>query len=258
MTESIPENTPALWMDHFPRPAAQGHKYHRGFAAILGAPELTGATRLAAAACSRVGCGLVTVVAQARSDIYRATLPPDIMVQSGVPQKATVLLGGPGGITQPQMQTLWEADHLHARVFDAGAIPAAQDMQRFDGRCILTPHTGEFERAFGPVGAQADAAARQLAARSGATVVLKSDRTVIASADGRALRNTHTSPYLAKAGTGDVLAGLIAGLVAQGMPHFEACCAAVWLHGEAGRLIGPGLIAGDIPEALPAILRALL
>jgi len=251
-------NTQDIWRAQLPRPAIDGHKYHRGFAAVIGAPELTGATRLAATACSRIGCGLVSVVAEQRGDIYRMTLPPDIMVQADLPEKANVLLGGSGGIPTGQSTAMLTASGLDARVFDAGALPTHKERGKLDSTCILTPHTGEFERAFGPITRPDHAAAQQLAQASGATVVLKSAQTVIASADGRLAINTHTSPYLAKAGTGDVLAGLIAGLAAQGMPHFEACCAAVWIHGEAGKRIGPGLVAGDISKRLPDILKDLL
>lgn len=252
------QNSPDVWRAYLPRPAVDGHKYHRGFAAVIAAAELTGATRLAATACSRIGCGLVSVVARQRSDIYRMTLPPDIMVQSELPEKTSVLLGGSGGITAAQTAMMLAASGLTAKVFDAGAMPHRKDLAKLDTTCILTPHTGEFTRAFGSITTSDCAAAKQIARQSGATVVLKSAQTVVASADGRVVLNTHTSPYLAKAGTGDVLAGLIAGLAAQGMPHFEACCAGVWIHGEAGRRIGAGLIAGDISDQLPDILKDFL
>lgn len=251
-------NGPDLWAAHLPRPAMDGHKYHRGYAAIFAASELTGATRLAATACSRIGCGLVSVVAQTRGDVYRSSLPPDIMVHDQVPEKASVLLGGPGGITPEQAIVLLAAPDLQARVFDAGAIPSRAQFNQLDATCILTPHIGEFERAFGALDGGAEASARRVSIESGAIVVLKSSQTVVAAPDGRAIVNCHTSPYLAKAGTGDVLAGLISGLVAQGMPPFEACSAAVWIHGEAGIRIGPGLIAGDIADIIPRILHDLL
>ena len=250
-------NDPKLWSNTLPRPAADGHKYDRGYAAIYGAADLTGATRLAAAACSRMGAGLVGVVAEGRGDVYRASLPPDIMVARNVPEKANVLLGGPGGIAPEQKEELLAASDRDARVFDAGAIPGENRFGSLDDTCILTPHVGEFERLFGAMD-NAEKAARAVTERSGAVIILKSSRTVIVDPTGRTVVNTHGSPYLAKAGTGDVLAGMIAGLVAQGMPPFEASCAAVWMHGEAGRRIGCGLIAGDIADHLPAILDMLL
>ena len=143
-----------------------------------------------------------------------------------------------------------------ARVLDADAI--VSKLSGLDENCILTPHQGEFERAFGRLEGSRSEQAQAAARLSGALVVLKGAETIIAHPDGRFAINTHASPWLAKAGTGDVLAGMIAGLLAQGMPSFESALAAVWIHGEAGIEIGPGLIAGDIPEAIPGILRKLL
>ena len=244
--------------DEVPIPTAHGHKYHRGYAAIFGAPELTGATRLAAAACNRIGAGLVTVVAKKRAEFYRCCLQPDIMVHNVLPEGATVALAGPGGVAKAHLESLLQNRALQVRIFDAGALPKRKDFSLLDDRCILTPHHGEFEAAFGPINGDDETAARRAAEQSGAIIVLKSARTIVADPVGRLVLSTHTNPYLAKAGTGDVLAGMIAGLVAQKMPAFDACCAAVWMHGEAGIRLGPGLIASDIPEAIPKILRDLL
>ena len=255
--EAIP-NQIEKWLPALPRPTDRSNKYDRGYVAIYAAPHLTGATRLAATACNRIGAGLVGVVASSRADVYRTCLPPDIMVNEQLPSKASVALGGSGGIEPQHFEELLRASHMEARVFDADALPGREHFHNLDSTCILTPHHGEFERAFGPIEANPELAAHGAARASGAIVVLKSSRTIIASPDGSLIANTHASPYLAKAGTGDVLAGLIAGLAGQGMVPLSACCAAVWIHGEAGLGIGPGLVASDIPGRVPSILKTLL
>lgn len=258
MSTSSTNNAPQIWQKRLPRPAPDGHKYHRGYAAIFGAPLLTGATRLAATACSRIGAGLVTVVASENADIYRTCLPADIMVHDELPPKASVALSGSGGVAPAHSRSLLNNRELKARVFDADALPERGDFQHLDDSCILTPHHGEFERVFGAIDNDTENAARKAAVASGAIVVLKSSTTVIANPRGETVINRHASPYLAKAGTGDVLAGMITGLVAQGMQPFDACCVAVWMHGESGIRLGVGLIASDIPDTIPEILRELL
>ncbi|MEO1187875.1 MAG: NAD(P)H-hydrate dehydratase [Pseudomonadota bacterium] len=252
-------NSPALWSALLPRPEPDDHKYHRGHSVILGADMYTGATRLAAEACSRIGSGLVTVMSDTQADTYRATLPADIMVRSGAIadlNRPSVLLAGPGGCSDDQAQKLINADPVLLIVLDADAIRLSPELG--SRTCILTPHVAEFERYFGSTSLQSTDQAREAAQSSGHVIVLKGPYTAIAAPDGRVSLNMTASPYLAKAGTGDVLAGLITGLAAQGMPPFEAACAAVWMHGHAGKRIGPGLIPQDITSEIPAILSDLL
>lgn len=144
-------------------------------------------------------------------------------------------------------------------MLDAGAIGAVMRHRApTDRQRIITPHQGEFDRAFPDLGGGVETRAVAAARLTASLVVLKGRDTIVAAPDGRLVVNSRSSAYLATAGTGDVLAGLIAGLLAQGMPPFEACCAAIWIHAEAGIRFGPGLVAGDIPDMVPAILSRLL
>jgi len=254
------ENGPGLWQDKLPHPQPDDHKYKRGHVAIFAATDLTGATRLAAEACSRMGAGLVTVLTTQRADVYRSTLPPDIMVSEDTLDRVkspTALLGGCGGVAPAQRNELYARFEGRTRVFDADAIPGREDWGVLDSDSILTPHDGEFEKIFPDLKGERETKALQAAKLCGAIVILKGSRTIIAAPDGRCVTNIHASPWLAKAGTGDVLAGMIAGLAAQSMDPFHASCAAIWIHGEAGRQIGPGLVAGDIAGQLSQILGEL-
>lgn len=253
-------NGPALWANVLPRPDAASHKYDRGYCTIFGAPSLTGATRLAAAAANRVGAGLVTVQCETRGDVYRAALPPEIMVQDAgeaVSEKTTALLGGPGGLSPPHLDELLSRHDL-PRVIDSGGFPSTPDRLNGNSATILTPHEGEFAKLFGLIGADKAEAALKAAQASGAIVVLKGALTVIAHPDGRIVLNDRPNPYLATAGTGDVLAGLMTGLLAQHMDAFWAASAGVWIHSEAAERVGPGLIASDIAAIVPNILADLL
>lgn len=256
-------NSPELWQHLVPKPTVDGHKYDRGHAIIHGALELTGATHLASAACNRVGAGLITVIAPKKSDIYRTILPPDIMVREKTGKnlkKVTAILAGPGGASKDQQKKAIRNPWGAACILDANAIPLAKNdhYPHLPANTVLTPHDGEFSKAFSDLTGERHDKALAAAKLSGAIVVLKGMTTLIAAPDGRLVVNEHGSPWLAKAGTGDVLAGMITGLIAQGMGPFDACAAACWIHGEAGIRIGPGLIASDIERMLTTLLKELL
>ncbi|SDG95684.1 NAD(P)H-hydrate dehydratase [Roseospirillum parvum] len=268
-------NDPALWT--LPRPDPAGHKYSRGHALVVGGGRLTGAGRLAARAARRVGAGLLSVAAPAAVHALYAGDQPGVMVRPlDGPGDLDALLtdsrlnawllgpgGGAGEVLAGRVLTVLASGR--PVVLDADALTsfaeAPQSLFRaVRGPAVLTPHGGEFARLFpdlDPARLGRLEATRAAARRSGAVVVLKAFDSVVAAPDGRAVINANAVPDLASAGTGDVLAGFVLGLLAQGMAPFEATCAAVWLHGAAGRAVGPGLIAEDLPEALPGVLRHL-
>ena len=274
-------NAPGLWAADYPWPKMSGHKYSRGHALVVSGPLAhTGAARMGARGALRAGAGLVTVASPPDAVAINAAHLTAIMLlpfdgAAGLSailadrRKNAVLLGPALGVGSPTRKlvaavlesgaaTVLDADALTSYAEDAselfGAIAASA------GRpVVLTPHEGEFHRLFSDIGAEGKLErARAAALRSGAIVVLKGPDTVIASPDGRAAINENAPPWLATAGAGDVLGGIITGLLAQGMPGFEAACAGVWLHGAAAGAFGPGLIAEDIPETIPAVLRALV
>jgi ADP-dependent NAD(P)H-hydrate dehydratase / NAD(P)H-hydrate epimerase len=272
-------NGPALWLRAFPFPDPDGHKYDRGHAlAVSGPMHRTGASRLAARAALRAGAGLVTLAS-----------PPDALVVNAVHLTAVMLVAmegaeglgtlladrrytalclGPAlGVGQGTRELVAEALGAgQATVLDADALTSFEDQpEALFGRIrtsaphiVLTPHEGEFARLFGPVAADRIGAARRAARQSGAVVVLKGPRTVIAGPGGRAAVQMNAPAELATAGSGDVLAGIVLGLLAQGMPGFEAAAAAVWLHAMAAERFGPGLISEDIEAGIPAVLAHLL
>jgi NAD(P)H-hydrate repair Nnr-like enzyme with NAD(P)H-hydrate dehydratase domain len=247
-------NAPSLWLNEFPRRMADSHKYDYGHALIYAAPELTGATRLAAESCSRMGAGLVTVLSpRAAANVYRASLPAHIMVRDDLEwndDRVTARLYGSGGISvEPDFSS------GISMVLDADALIDLP--KKLHDKIVLTPHEGEFARAFPDLRGSKTERAAFAAKQSGAVVVLKGSETVIAAPDGHVVSNTHATPWLATAGTGDVLAGMITGLLAQGMAVFSASCAAVWIHGEAALRFGPGLVASDLPYMLPGVLKDL-
>jgi hydroxyethylthiazole kinase-like uncharacterized protein yjeF len=253
------KNAPEVWIKDLPRPTPNGHKYDRGHTVILGSDAYTGATRLAAEACSRIGSGLVSVLSAPQAQTYRQTLPADIMVSDAgldTLNRVNTLLAGPGGCSAAQADTVIATQSEVKLVLDADAIRLWPNVK--DRDVIVTPHEGEFSRYFGALTGNEATRAADAAKQSGAVIALKRPNTIVAAPDGRIVENHTASPYLAKAGSGDVLAGLIAGLVAQGMPSFAAACAGVWIHGAVSERIGPGLVPQDMFPELRVILAELL
>ena len=278
------ENLPQLWRDKFSIPRAQGHKYDRGHAVVVSGPAWsTGAARLAARGALRAGAGLVTIASTREALAVNAAASLAVMVRpvDGATELARFLADprlnalaiGPGlGVSEATCELVLAAlDGERAVVLDADAITSfAKSPQRLataikargDRATILTPHEGEFSRYFHGLDAETKAGsklqrARRAAELTGAVILLKGPDTVVAAADGRASIAANAPAFLATAGAGDVLTGIAAGLLAQGMPAFEAASAAVWLHGEAASAFGIGLVADDLSEQLPGVYRAL-
>jgi len=281
------ENHPDLWLPALPYPAFDAHKYTRGHACVFsGGPSATGAARLAALAAARAGAGAVTVLSAPAAMQVNAAHLTAIMLRRieteeelaafARERKPSSYVIGPGFGAGERARRFTlallrerntgckgiviDADAITsfrdapALLFDAAALPDAPSV-------VLTPHVGEFRRLFpdlaeGEAGSKLEAA-RAAARRAKAVIIYKGPDTVIAAPDGRARINANGTPFLATAGSGDVLGGIVAGLLAQGMSAFDAASAAVWIHAEAGSRFGPGLIAEDLPSLLPAILKDL-
>jgi hydroxyethylthiazole kinase-like uncharacterized protein yjeF len=278
------ENIPQVWRQGFPLPRIDTHKYVRGHAVVVsGDIAATGAARMAARGSLRAGAGLVTLASPRDALAVNATALTAVMVRAidTVAEYAELMSDkrlnacviGPGaGVGErtcdfvlaalsEQRGLVLDADALTSfarapdRLFEA--VKAAHDPQ-----VVLTPHEGEFPRLFSDISNKHPFRSklervRAAADRSGAVVLLKGPDTVVASPDGRAAIASNAPPWLATAGAGDVLSGMIGGLLAQGVPAFEAASIGVWMHGEAAREAGPGLIAEDLPEVLPAVFRRI-
>jgi hydroxyethylthiazole kinase-like uncharacterized protein yjeF len=278
------ENIPQFWRNSFPVPRIDGHKYARGHAIVVsGDIAATGAARLSARGSLRAGAGLVTLASPRDALAVNASALTAVMVRpiDTVIEFAELLTDkrldtcviGPGAglglrtrdfvltALSAKRSLVLDADALTSfaeapdRLFEA--IKASHDPQ-----VVLTPHEGEFPRIFSDISNKHPLRSklervRAAAERSGAVVLLKGPDTVVASPDGRATIASNAPPWLATAGAGDVLSGVIGGLLAQGVAAFEAASIGVWMHGEAAREAGPGLIAEDLPEVLPAVFRHL-
>ncbi|MBV9457027.1 MAG: NAD(P)H-hydrate dehydratase, partial [Bradyrhizobium sp.] len=273
-----------LWRQSFPVPRTDGHKYARGHALVLsGELASTGAARMSARAALRAGAGLVTLASPRDALAINAAALTAVMVRAvDNPVQLAELFNdkrfnacviGPGaGIGARTVDFVHAA--LSARrhlVLDADALTsfAGEPERLFESikasgqpQVVLTPHEGEFPRLFSDIsnkhpGRSKLDRVRAAAERSGAIVLLKGPDTTVAAPDGRAVVAANAPPWLATAGSGDVLAGIIAGLMAQGVGAFEAASMGVWMHGEAAREAGPGLIAEDLPETMPPVFRHL-
>jgi hydroxyethylthiazole kinase-like uncharacterized protein yjeF len=272
----LTENGPDLWLSRFPWPTSASHKHARGrMIVVSGEAWNTGAARLAARAGLRIGAGLVTVLsppealASNAAHLEAVMLRPfetDAELEQVAAQVDAAVIGPAAGVNEATLlNVLALARTGAALVLDADAITVFRDdpeelFSVLDRDDVLTPHPGEFERLFPGLLAGSPeriTAARRAAEKAGAVVLLKGADTVVAAPDGRAAVNVNGSPWLATAGSGDVLAGFIGGLMAQGMDSFEAACAGAWIHSEAAEVHGPGLISEDLPGLAPTVLRRL-
>ena len=281
------QNTPELWLQSFPVPGENDHKYSRGQVAVLGGMEMTGASCLAAHAASRIGAGYVIIVSPTfefllkdgvlnPTPIYRSFMP-HLIVREGMSFMDYVRQAERKGVCIPLIGPGLGTDDATIRriaitamkrgkpvILDADALNAFEGhfndlLSALHLDVIITPHEGEFRRLFPDLKDKPREEAILLATEKvPCVIVLKGAQTLIARHGQEVVVNTISSPYLASAGTGDVLSGMIAGLCAQGMSVFEAACAGVWAHGRAGQISGPGLIAGDLPLQIPQILQEVL
>lgn len=277
---SVFENHPALWLPNFPFPAADTHKYMRGHVMVYGGADRTGAACLAAHAAQVAGAGVVSIACAPEQkmiySLYRASLMTSAWNSEEDfktllrDERTNVAVIGPGGGTSGDaaerlriatLNTLSMAGKtavLDGDVFTVFKNDPDTLFNHLSKRHILTPHEGEFVRIFGDLPGSKVARARAAARKANAIIILKGFDTVIAAPDGTAVVNTNGTPILATAGTGDVLAGLVAGFAAQGMPPFMAALAGVWLHADAARLHGPALTAEDIINNMNQSLKNIL
>lgn len=264
-----------------PWPTANSHKHSRGrLAVICGGRLQTGAARLAAAAGHRIGAGWVSLIAVPEAATILACHETERLIVERLPEQSlsslcadfdAVVLGPAFGLADAQAGDVLDMVQGFPKplVLDADALtviaqsgrdgPLWQAVRARTAPTILTPHSGEFTRlagAFDPD--KKGEASLKLAQDLQAIVVHKGPQTCVAAPDSRIASSDLATPFCASAGTGDVLAGLIGGLLAQSMPTFEAACAAVWIHATSANRVGPGLIAGDLVTALPDVLNDLV
>jgi hydroxyethylthiazole kinase-like uncharacterized protein yjeF len=265
------ENHPALWLKDYPIPDAASHKYTRGHALVVGGRKRTGAACLAAVAAQRIGAGLTTIAAAAESaavyQSYRASLMVDAWETAEDfkailrdPRKNALVIGPGLGDEKEILDTALafsKGGVLDADVFTLCRNDPKELFAKLSPKYVLTPHEGEFARLFPGLPGNKIERAQQAAQISNAIVLLKGADTVVAAPDGTTIVNTNAPPSLAIGGSGDVLSGLIAGLMAQGMPPFMSAAAAAWLHAETARNFGFGLTPEDIINFLNQTLNRL-
>ena len=270
------ENTPELWLNRYPWPGVSAHKSTRGrLIVVSGDAWSTGAARLAARGALRAGAGLVTVFSPPEALMVNAAhleavmLRPfetELELEAAASSVEAAIIGPAAGVTEATLSNVLALARTGAAlVIDADALSVFRDdpeelFSVLDRDDVLTPHPGEFERLFPGLlkrSPERIAATRAAATQAQCVVLLKGPDTVIAAPDGRAAVNMNGTPWLATAGSGDVLAGLIGGLIAQGMESFEAACAGVWIHAACADDFGPGLISEDLPGLVPIVLKRL-
>lgn len=272
------DNCPALWKSKIPRPISSSYKHKRGHTLVFGGrADMSGAGRLAGYAALRIGSGLVTMLVP-EMDLAVYAQKQMALMAKGYNNYQTVLnfigsknftafIVGPGnGVGLSTRQHAFAVLRTkQPAVLDADALTSFKDapialFKTLHENAVLTPHLGEFLALFPDLDPINDkiAAAMKAAKRTNSIVLLKGPDTVISSPNGVSFVNSHSSPYLATAGSGDVLAGIIAGLMAQGMRPFDAACSGAWLHGEAALRCGPGLIAEDLLNGIPKVLKKLV
>ncbi|MEO1142308.1 MAG: NAD(P)H-hydrate dehydratase, partial [Pseudomonadota bacterium] len=274
-------NDPEIWLAQYPTPSLEAHKYDRGHTLVLsGPPTATGAARLLAGAALRAGSGLVTIASPTDALSINAAHLTSVMLQKADnPKDVKHILKdkrfncvalGPG--MPPGKQTIAMVKQVleqqRKTVLDAGALTAFagkpetlfKQILSNNRDTFLTPHEGEFARLFPTETTLTSKIERAVSAaeRSGAIVILKGPDTIVACPTGQVSISDNAPPWLATAGSGDVLAGIIAGLASQGMPGFEAASAGVWLHGDAANRLGPGMISSDLDQGLHQSIKALV
>ena len=272
------ENIQTLWIDQLPDPDKGAHKYKRGHIAMLGGTQMTGAIRMAAQSSMRIGAGMCTIHARKESEQAYTEDVPHLIFEE-LPQEAdfvthvstekkTVLLLGPGLGREDDaamQKIVLDVLALHKpTVLDADALSCFEDAPEtlhaaLHDLCVITPHEGEFKRIFPAIDGDLSKYDKAVAAAalSKAVLLYKGPDTIIVQVDEKPVLHTHASSWLATAGAGDVLAGMIAGLLGQGLSPCIAACMAAWIHGEASLRFGAGLTAPDIIAQIPSVLRDL-